>query len=483
MAATRARLKSQRKATEESIDWTLPIVDLVPELNQGYVRPRHLVRYCEVLDAAIAKFTTQSKRSDLVCVAAPPQHGKTTCTYVALLKAIMVGHGMRHMYVSYSQTRTESVAKQVRRLAESLGIVIEGGVNSWYIPATQSTIIWTSIGGVGSGEPVTGLLVVDDPFKDFAQARSKAFREQVRSWMVGVGLRRIHTTTTVVEMATRWHEEDLTAWMIDTMGAPYINIQGICEDVDDGTGRDVGDPLFQELHPAEMLAMQRQAQPQEFEAQYQGRPRAMGDALFDEPDRFIELPKGSFSTAYGADLAYSESTISDWSVCLKGRRIGDKVYVIGCYRRQLDANKVVPALRVMWTQEKAPMRWYYGGAGERGMVSFLQAEIANFIGVPAKSDKVIRSTNARSGWNLKRVLLPSEDSLFYGPWVEEVRKECMTFSGSGDAHDDIVDALAALVDQLMGASFNWTEVDGMNDALKSKRPVRGEFNTGGWARR
>ena len=371
----------------------------------------------------------------------------------------------------------------MERLPQSLGIVIEGGVNSWYIPATQSTIVWTSIGGVGSGETVNGLLVVDDPFKDFAQARSADFREQVRSWMVGVGLRRIHTTTTVVEMATRWHEADLTAWMIEQMHAPYINIQGICEDENDGTGRQVGDPLFPELHPAEMLAMQKQAHPQEFEAQYQGRPRAMGDSLFDEPERFIELPKEPFSTAYGTDLAYSEATISDWSVCLKGRRIGNRVYIIRCYRKQLDANKVVPALKAMWIQERAPMRWYYGGAGEKGMVSFLQAEISNFIAVAAKSDKVIRSTNARSGWNLKRVLLPAEDSPFYGPWVEDVRKECMAFSGAGDAHDDIVDALAALVDQLVGASFDWATVDGMNDALKGKRRPIGVANAGGWSRR
>ena len=475
--------RSQQKSIEESVDWTLPVVELVPAVLPGYSEPRHLVRYCEVLDAAISKFSTRSNRSDLVAIAAPPQHGKTTCTYVALLKALMVGRGMRHMYVSYSQTRTDSVAKTVRRLAKSLGIVIEGSVNSWYIPATQSTIVWTSIGGVGSGETVTGLLVVDDPFKDFAQARSADFREQVRSWMVGVGLRRLHTTTTVVEMATRWHEADLTAWMIEQMHAPYINIQGICEDENDGTGRQVGDPLFPELHPAEMLAMQKQAHPQEFEAQYQGRPRAMGDSLFDEPERFIELPKEPFSTAYGTDLAYSEATISDWSVCLKGRRIGNRVYIIRCYRKQLDANKVVPALKAMWIQERAPMRWYYGGAGEKGMVSFLQAEISNFIAVAAKSDKVIRSTNARSGWNLKRVLLPAEDSPLYGPWVEDVRKECMAFSGAGDAHDDIVDALAALVDQLVGASFDWATVDGMNDALKGKRRPIGVANAGGWSRR
>lgn len=454
----------------------------MPQVLPGYSEPRHLLRYCEVLDAAIAKFDTQSKRSDLVTVAAPPQHGKTTCTYVALLKALMVGRGKRHMYVSYSQTRTESVAKQVRRLAESLGIVIEGGVNSWYVPATDSTIIWTSIGGVGSGEPVTGLLVIDDPFKDFAQARSPAFREQVRSWMTGVGLRRIHTTTTVVEMATRWHEEDLTAWMIETMGAPYINIQGICEDEEDGTGRKLGEPLFPALHPIEMLQMQRQAQPTEFEAQYQGRPKAMGDALFDEPERFKELPiRETFTSAYGADLAYSEKTVADWSVALRGRRYGNKVYVTGMVRRQMLANKFIPQLKAFWLQERGPMRWYHGGAGELGICSFIQSEIPNFIGVQTKQDKVIRSTRARQGWNLHNVVLPSEDSPFYGPWVEDVRKECMLFTGLGDKNDDIVDALAALVDELMGASFDWTLAEKLQD-VTAKRRARGVENAGGWRR-
>jgi phage terminase large subunit-like protein len=260
-------------------------------------------------------------------------------------------------------------------------------------------------------------------------------------------------------MATRWHEADLTAWMIDTYACPYLNIQGICTHEDDGTGRKVGEPLFPQVHPIEMLLMQRQASPIEFEAQYQGQPRPAGDALFDEPGRFSKLPDISFQCGYGVDLAYSESTASDWSVCLKGRRYGDTIYVLDMARKQVIANKFLVDIKRMVQKERAPLRWYYGGGGELGVLNFIQNEIQGFSGIPAKDDKLVRSTPAQKQWNLKHILLPSEESIYYGPWVELVRKEVMLFTGMNDPHDDIVDSLAALNDQLFGGSINWSDVD------------------------
>lgn len=428
-----------------------------------------MARYGEALDQAIAKWSSpQANTFDLVTLSAPPQHGKTATTEAGLLKAIQVpaGRGKHHMYVSYSQSRSESVSKELRLLATELGIEIEGTVDEWYIPATKSKIVWTSIGGRGSGEPVTGLLVIDDPYRDFPAARSVAIREQVRAWIVGVGLRRLHTTSTVLEMGTRWHEADLTAWLIETYQCPYLNIQGICEDEDDGTGRKAGDPLFPQVQPIEMLQKQRQASPVEFESQYQGRPRPMGDALFDEPARYDQLPATAFRSGYGLDLAYSTRTVADWSVVIKGRLYDSSLYVMAMDRRQLVANKFLPFLKLLYNSERGPMRWYYGGGGELGVSSFISAEVPNLVAIPATVDKVVRSLKVRQGWNLKRILLPSESSPYYGSWVEVLRREAMLFTGLNDPHDDIVDALAALWDQLTGASVDWAA----HERLKAKLP-------------
>jgi phage terminase large subunit-like protein len=208
----------------------------------------------------------------------------------------------------------------------------------------------------------------------------------------------------------------------------------------------------------------------------------MGDSLFDEPKRFIEFPEHhSFVTAYGIDLAYSESTISDWSVILRGRRIGNDLYVIGCERKQIAATKFLPLMKRMYDQVHGVVRWYHGGGGELGMVSFIAREIQNFCGIAAKNDKVIRSANAQKAWNTGHVHLPSEESPFYGQWVKDMRSEVVTFSGAGDEHDDFVDALAALVDQMFGTSFDWDTADGMQDSI-TRAKARNTVNAGGWRR-
>lgn len=445
-----------------SIDWRAKVIDLVPQVLEGYYRPTHLRQYGKLLDEAVSRMTRPEppEAFAMAAVAAPPQHGKTVTTKVGMIKAILLGQGKCHMYVSYSQSRSDSVSRELRLMCENMGITVVGTMREWYVPATKAKVVWTSIGGLGSGEPVTGLLVIDDPYKDFAAARSAATREKVRSWTVGVGLRRVHRTTTIVEMCTRWHEADLAGWMQETYHCPYINIQGICENPNDGTGRQVGEALFPALHTLEMLELQRRASPFEFESQYQGRPRPMGDALFDEPERFDDLPVAhTFQTAYGFDAAYSERTSSDYNVVVRGRRYGDCVYVLGMRRKQAVIGKFLPELKAFCAQAPAPIRWYTGGGGEKGVAGFIAIEVPQLVAMPASGDKIVRSTNVRQGWNLKRVLLPSEASPYYGPWVEELRKEAMLFTGLADPHDDIVDALAALWDQLMGSALDFSVIE------------------------
>lgn len=449
------RATSGQSSAPVDIDWSLPTVELAPYLDPNFAPLRHMAQYGAVLDAAMVDSDRESaKRYKVITLAAPPQHGKTTTTEVALVKALKICQGLHHAYVTYSQDTTDAIEKDTRILAEASGIVIEGTRTHWYVPETKSWIRWTSIGGALTSRPVSGLLVVDDPFKDFDTARSQVERDSAWRWLIGVGLRRLHPGAWLIEMATRWHEDDLTARMIDRFKCPYLNIQAICEDENDGTGRTFGEVLWPEKRPAEFIEDQRAADPIPFEAQYQGRPRADGDALFGPPHRFTDLPTDriGFLEAYGADLAYSKKTTADWSVLYFGRRYGDTVYIMRGIRRRVDATQFLDVISLEQETSKATVRWYHGGGGELGVTQFFQREVPWLNALPATSDKVVRSTELRKGWNLGKVLVPAKDSPYYGQWVEELEQEFRVFTGVGDAHDDIVDGVTALFDELQSGS-------------------------------
>jgi phage terminase large subunit-like protein len=446
---------SRRSSAQAEIDWSLPTIELAPFLDPRLKPPRHLAQYGAVLDAAMVDADRESATTyKAIALAAPPQHGKTTTTECGILKALNICHGLSHAYATYSQDVTDRIERETRRMAEAVGLVIEGTRTDWWIPKTKSRIRWTSIGGSLTSYPVDGLLVVDDPFKDAAEARSVIERQTKWEWLVQVALRRLHPGAWLIEMATRWSEDDLTARMIDRMGVDYLNIQAICEDDNDGTGRELGEALWQQERPLEFLEQQKQADPIPFEGQYQGRPRALGDALFGTPQRFTTLPEDrlGFAEAYGTDLAYSKRDTADWSVLLRGRRFGEDVFVTHGWRKRVDATKFLEELMAQQEVCRAAIRFYHGGGGELGVTQLFQKDVPMLRAIQASSDKVVRSTAVRKAWNLGKVFVPAEGSPFYGPWVKDLLQEVSVFTGIGDANDDLVDGLAALYDELMATA-------------------------------
>jgi predicted phage terminase large subunit-like protein len=410
-----------------------------------------LAAYGQELDEAISRCYAKIGELVGVVVAAPPQHGKTFLTTHALIKALVTIRNRSHAYVTYAQQTAEDMQADARRVCEAIGLEIEGTKRHWWIPSTQSEVFWTSVDGPLTSRPVNGLLVIDDPFKGWGDARSTIEREARWQWVMQVATRRLHPGATIVIMATRWHPDDVSARALKTFGWRYVNIQAICTDPDnDPAGRQMGDALWPHKHSLEFLEKLKKADPFSFSSQYQGEPRELGDALFGPPQRFDELPdtRLGFYEAYGTDLAYSKSSTADWSVLILGRKISDTVYILKVVRKRMDATLFLDVIKDEQLQTDGSVRFYHGGGGELGVCSFFEREVRKLRAIHASADKVVRSTEVRKGWNLGKVLVPSEGSPFYGDWVKPFLQEVGVFTGIGDAHDDQVDALAALWDEL-----------------------------------
>src|SRR5581483_3636040 len=74
----------------------------------------------------------------------------------------------------------------------------------------------------GAGGPLTGrganLLIVDDPFKNFQDAQSKAKRNSVWNWWTSTARTRLEPNGVVIIIMTRWHEDDLIGRLLAAEG-------------------------------------------------------------------------------------------------------------------------------------------------------------------------------------------------------------------------------------------------------------------------
>lgn len=425
-------------------------------LSPHLVRPDHFAGYCSRIEAAVGGALR-------LVFSAPPQHGKTSCTIHGLVWLICLHPGKRHAYITYGQRRARTVAKAVRRLLMLCGLEVSGTLDMVELP-NGGQILFTSIDGGITGEPVDGVALIDDPFKNRREADSPKRREVVEDSYREAVETRVHPGASIIVLATRWHPADLSGTLIGE-GWDYINLPAIAENDNDPNGRAVGEPLFPAMWPLAELEKKR-AKVLEFTwaALYQGRPRPRGGKIFHEPTFFSELPT-RYRGAFGVDLAYTAKTSSDWSICVELWReeTGDpekpRFYVRHVDRAHVEAPAFGITLR--GRHNKRPswrMLWRASGV-EKGAASFLQKSLPLRVEQPP-GDKLVSATEVAAAWNDGRVLLPDPDVFadhedFEGleDWLYDFIDVVTNFTGSGKETDDDVDALGNAHTALMSSKM------------------------------
>jgi phage terminase large subunit-like protein len=412
-------------------------------ISPHLVRPDHFAGYC----ARIERGVDGGLR---LVFAAPPQHGKTECTLHGLVWLILHHPGRQHAYITYGQRRARTVARKVRRLLMLCGVEVAGTLDMIQLPE-RGQILFTSIDGGITGEPIDGVALIDDPFKNRPEADSPRRREVVEDSYREAIETRVHPGASIILLATRWHPADLSGTLI-AEGWEHINLPAIAEERDPN-GRTVGEALFPALWPLPELERKR-AQVLDFAwaALYQGRPRPKGGKIFHEPSFYSALPT-RYRGAFGLDLAYTAKTTADRSICVELWReeTGDperpRFYVRHVDRAQLEAPAFAITLRSRHNKRPSwKMLWRASGT-EKGAAQFLQKSLPLRVEQPP-GDKLVSATEIAAAWNDGRVLLPDPDVFTDHPdfegledWLYDFIDIIANFTGSGREHDDDVDAL------------------------------------------
>ncbi|WP_335583143.1 terminase large subunit domain-containing protein [Mycobacterium sp. MS1601] len=180
----------------------------------------------------------------------PPRAGKSVLTsQVGTVFALASDPDSMIILRSYSDSLAEEHSRAARRLIEDhgqmLGISLstdKASVGRWELAGAGGGLL---AGGILSGATGFGAdcLIIDDPIKNSVEADSRAYKKRLSNEFRASLLSRLHPGASVIIVATRWAEDDLSGELMDEDGSKWtvINVPAISTPgVPDALDRDPG---------------------------------------------------------------------------------------------------------------------------------------------------------------------------------------------------------------------------------------------------
>lgn len=420
---------------------TLP--DFIVRMSPHLPPPRHYAPILERLEAA-------RRKPVKLAFSMPPRYGKTVLIQHAIPWWLTHFPADTCAYASYSDRQAWSKSRVIRAIAENAGIRLASdaaNLAEWRTRAGGGLLS----GGAGSGltgQGISGIMVVDDPFKNPEEANSQITRDKIGDWFEAVVSTRDEGMSTVV-FHTRWHADDLIGRLLADKDFAIINLPALAEE-NDLLGRAFGEPLWPDRglpgFTKEGLEKRQKRNPWVFAALYQGRPRPRGDTIFGEPHYYDPATVDFTGCRYilAADPAASEKTAADFSaaVVLSVKGSGDDMmaYVRHVYRAQVAVPQFANDL--LGLQHKfGETRINVEAVGAFKAIPQMLKAIRPGLRVTEiqpLGDRLLRAQPAAAAWKASRLLIPNDSP----PWLADFLDELAKFTGVRDAHDDQVDALA-----------------------------------------
>ena len=443
----------------------------------------------------------------------PPRHGKSELASIRF-PAWHLGQYPHHelINVGYNLDLPMGFSRKVREIFRD-SVFQSCFPNSQLSPDSQSVEKWnTTAGGgftaAGRGGGITGkgahILIVDDPIKDQEEADSVLVRDKLWDWYQSTAYTRLAPGGGVLVIQTWWNDDDLAGRLqlamtkIGTEDAPegiddfeIIKYPALSEkweyrdDYDPSVPGpivrtdeeiDVDNPplgystkltllrpkdtcLHEDRYPTHALKRIRaNLQPRIWSALYQQNPvpdegMYFKREFFRYQRAFPELFNRRVYTAW--DFAIGEKQQNDWTVgvtILQDET--DTLYVLDVFRMKGDSFQIVEAmLNVAERWGSEPSTGYLLGAEDgqiwRAIEPMLKKRMTERRQYPPyevlrpMTDKLARARPLQGRMQQGRIVFPQE-----APWLPQAEQELLRFPAG--AHDDVVDAMAWVVQLCLG---------------------------------
>lgn len=411
----------------------------------------------------------------------PPQHGKSELIskrMVAMLlgqnpklKIVNSGYSDRHIAKFNVETQRIIESEEYRELFPET--TISGKFQKYggnWAKNVDRFEICGHAGGyktVGVGGPLTGspmdIGIIDDPFKDYEQARSFNRRELIWNWYTTVFRTRMHEKTRICVIMTRWHEDDLIGRIRelsngdgdDSEDWKILTLRGIKEDKDafEYDIRDVGEALWPDKFSLPFLKKQKFLSTKNFNSLYQQNPTSEEDGIFKRSyfnDSYLSLPdKSEFDAfCFSWDMSFKDLKTSDYVVGQYWAKKGANIYLVDQVRGKMDFPTTLEAFRSFcakypWVLAKL----VEDKANGSGIMSMLKKEVYGLIEINPKDSKDSRASAITPLFKAGNIKLPARERC---PWIEDYKDELIAFPDG--KYDDQVDATSQALLYLCGGN-------------------------------
>lgn len=449
----------------------------------------HLIRLNEHLIAAF------EHEIDRLTVSMPPRHGKSELVS-RHTPAWWLGRrpDSEVIMLSYSDTLIRGHSRAARDLLIEHGEAVFGVTvdpnqasdSGWGILHHKGVVQAAPMGGQITGYGAN-LLLIDDPFKDEADAASALKRERVWERFQATASSRLMSRmlggAVIIVVQTRWHEDDLIGRLKNTdENWTHLSLPALSEGEGDMLERPEGEALCPELFDEAFFARLRRGGMSQyfFNALYQQRPTAPEGFMFkrahfrywremsvvsgvvtvewlllrsesDDTDRrFDKHQCPMFQTV---DAAISDDDEADWTVVSTWRLTPEQdLILIDVQRQHFETQEVTTFLKRCADQhDRPPMYVERFGAG-RSPLANLKRDGYPVMEIPeeagTKLDKVTRAFGAIARYEAHKVWHPHDARNGYhedGAWLEVFEAELTSFNkGKNDDQVDTVSYAARL---------------------------------------
>jgi predicted phage terminase large subunit-like protein len=422
---------------------------------------------------AIARKLEQVRQGKIkrLLITMPPRSLKSMTVSVAF-PAYLLGHDptCRVITASYGEDlsgkhardcRTVMQSPWYRRVFSGTRIARNRAAEHDFQTTRHGGRLSTTVGGAMTGRG-GDILIIDDPIKA-GDALSDTRRKAVNDWFSNTALTRLNDKRTgaVIVVMQRLHDDDLAAHLLTQGGWDHLDLPAIAqsdERIEIGTGRfherKAGEALQPDREPLDTLGeIRRNMSAYDFSAQYLQRPVPL-DGNLVRPEwlkPYDRLPEESETGARARivqswDLAVSDSTGADYSVCITALVRGKRIWVLDVFRDRINypaQKKKLIALARHWQADVVLVEKAANGTPLLDDLRQLDIDgVPTPIGVPVKGAKLERLMVQTSRLEAGDVMLPAK-----APWRAAFLHELAAFPNA--RNDDQVDALS----QLMA----WTE--------------------------
>lgn len=306
--------------------------------------------------------------------------------------------------------------------------------------------------GVGGGVTGSGadVFIIDDPFKDRAEANSLTIRQKVWDWYTSTAYTRLSPGGGIIVMNTRWHMDDLVGRLLREQSEggdvfKHISYPAIAEH--DEKHRKAGEALHPERYDIEQLMKIKAAVgSRDWSALYQQRPVPDGGGLFKDSwvQYYKDLPSNLEKIVMSWDMTFKDTKGSDFVVGSIWARKGGNFYLIDQVRGRWDFVTTLEKFIAFCKKHNTVNRKLVEDkANGTAIINTLKKHISGIIPITPTESKEARASAIATLWEAHNVYIPSPE---LAPWVKDFTAELLEFPAG--AHDDQVDSMTQALNDL-----------------------------------